>query len=202
MLMGMPRPKQRTPELREHVRSAAAEVLARDGVAGFTTRRIAAQAHTSTPAVYELFGDKRGLIRAMFFDGFRLLHAQLQRTPLPSEPRAALIALLERYREFVRANPVLAEVMFSRPFTDFEPDESELDAGASVRKLIVRCVRRCIQDGTIDSDETDSAHVLMALVQGLAWAENARRLGSSQASLDRRWTLEIEATLTGLAPAS
>ncbi len=197
----MPRPKQRTPELREHVRSVAAEVLARDGVAGFTTRRIAAQAHTSTPAVYELFGDKRGLVREMFFEGFRLLHAQLDRTPLPAEPHAALIALLERYREFVRENPVLAEVMFSRPFTDFEPNESELEAGASVRKLIVECVRRGIQAGVLDGDETDDAHVLMALVQGLAWAENARRLGSSQASVDRRWKLAIEAALAGLAPA-
>jgi len=196
----MPRPKQRTPELREHVRSVAAEVLARDGVAGFTTRRIAAQAHTSTPAVYELFGDKRGLVREMFFDGFRLLHAQLDRAPLPAAPHAALIALLERYREFVRENPVLAEVMFSRPFTDFEPDESELEAGASVRELIVECVRRCIQAGVLDGDETDDAHVLTALVQGLAWAENARRLGSSQTSVDRRWRLAVRAALAGLAP--
>ena len=44
-----------------------------DGIAGFTTRRVAQEAETSTPAVYELFGDKAGLVREVFFEGFRLL---------------------------------------------------------------------------------------------------------------------------------
>ena len=46
----MPRPKQRTPELRDHVLTAAIELLARDGVAGFTARSVAREAQTSTPA--------------------------------------------------------------------------------------------------------------------------------------------------------
>ena len=33
------------------------------------------RAQTSTPAVYELFGDKAGLVREVFFEGFRLLRA-------------------------------------------------------------------------------------------------------------------------------
>jgi hypothetical protein len=32
--------------------------------------------HTSVPAVYELFGDKAGLVREIFFEGFRRLGAQ------------------------------------------------------------------------------------------------------------------------------
>ena len=74
----MPRPKQRTPELHDRVLSVAVELLARDGVAGFTTRSVAREAEPSTPAVYELFGDKAGLVREVFFQGFRLLRRQLQ----------------------------------------------------------------------------------------------------------------------------
>ena len=69
----MPRAKQRTPELRDHVLQVAVAMLASEGVAGFTTRKVAEEAETSTPAVYELFGDKAGLVREMFFEGFRLL---------------------------------------------------------------------------------------------------------------------------------
>ena len=65
----MPRPKQRTPELRDHVLHVALATLAADGVTGFTTRNVARQAQTSTPAVYELFGDKAGLVREVFFEG-------------------------------------------------------------------------------------------------------------------------------------
>ena len=69
----MPRAKQRTPEMRERVLRAAMDMLASNGVAEFTTSRLARHAGTSTPAVYELFGDKAGLVREVFFEGFRLL---------------------------------------------------------------------------------------------------------------------------------
>ena len=64
----MPRPKQRTEQLREHIVQVAIATLTADGVGGFTTRRVAEHAQTSPPAVYELFGDKAGLIREVFFE--------------------------------------------------------------------------------------------------------------------------------------
>ncbi len=194
----MPRPKQRTPELRDHVLAAALELLAREGVGGFTARGLARAADTSTPAVYELFGDKAGLVREVFFAGFRLLRAHLDELAETDDPRADLLAMAESYRAFIRQNPVLAEVMFSRPFSDFEPSEDERRAGASVRLFVLERVRRAIAAGQLHGDETDVAHVLVALVQGLALAENARRLGRSRASVERRWALALGGLLDGL----
>jgi AcrR family transcriptional regulator len=196
----VPRAKLRTPELRDHVLSIAVELLARDGVAGFTARRIATEAETSTPAIYELFGDKSGLVREIFFDGFRLLRRQLDTAAESEDPRAELIELLRRYRGFMRENPVLSQVMFSRPFTDFEPGPSELQASSSVRVFILERVNRCIEAGVLRGDATDIAHVLVALVQGLAGAENAGRLGTSDESVDRRWSLAVGAAIEGLSP--
>jgi AcrR family transcriptional regulator len=73
----MPRPKQRTPQLRDRVLQAAVDTLTNSGVAGFTTRKVAEGAGTSTPAVYELFSDKAGLVREVFFEGFRMLYRRL-----------------------------------------------------------------------------------------------------------------------------
>jgi AcrR family transcriptional regulator len=195
----VPRPKQRTPALRDHVLSVAIDLLAREGVAGFTTRTLAREADTSPPAVYELFGDKGGLVREVFFEGFRLLRAHLDDLADSDDPRADLIQLLESYRDFIRQNPTLSEVMFSRPFTDFAPGHFELEAGSSVRNAILARVRRCIDAGLLRGQETDIAHVLVALTQGLAAAENARRLGTSQESIDRRWALAVDALLDGLS---
>jgi AcrR family transcriptional regulator len=195
----MPRPKQRTPELRDHVLSVAVELLAREGVAGFTARSVAREAETSTPAVYELFGDKGGLIRELFFEGFRLLHAHLQTFVESEDPRADVIELMGLYRGFIRENPVLSEVMFAHPFTDFEASRSELRAGAAVRRLVVERVRRCMDIGLMQGDESDIALVLITLAQGLAVAENASRLGSTKESIDRRWTLAVNALLDGLS---
>src|ERR1700722_3227516 len=115
----MPRPKQRTPELRDQVLGAAVELLAREGISGFTTRSLAREANTSTPAVYELFGDKSGLLREVFFEGFRVLRRNLDTVADTGDPVADLRDLISIYRRFMRENPALADVMFSRPFTDF-----------------------------------------------------------------------------------
>ncbi len=195
----MPRPKRRTAELRDHVLSAAVELLVKDGVSGFTARSVARAAGTSTPAIYELFGDKSGLVRAVFFTGYRLLRQRMETLVGTDDPRADLIELIAVHRAFVRDNPILAEVMFSRPFSDFDPEQAELEAGASVRNLIVGHVQRCIDAGLLQGDVIDVAHVLTAFTQGLAAAETARRLGTSPASVDRRWELGIRAILDGLA---
>ena len=67
--------------------SRAVSLLSREGAAGFTTRHVALEAGTSTPAVYELFGDKGGLVRAVYFEGFRLLHRRLETLASSGDPR-------------------------------------------------------------------------------------------------------------------
>jgi len=195
----VPRVKQRTPELRGRVLEVALDMLSSEGVAGFTTRRIAQEAETSPPAVYELFGDKAGLVREVFFEGFRMLRRRLEDIEQSDDARADVIHVIEVVRAFVRDNPVLAEVMFSRPFADFDPGPAELKAGGAVREFIVASVSRCIDAGILEGNETDIAHVLLALAQGLAAQETAGWLGTSRASMDRRWKLAITGMLNGFA---
>ena len=212
----MPRAKQRTPALRDHVLNVALATLAAEGVAGFTTRRVAEQAQTSTPAVYELFGDKAGLVREVFFEGFRLLRRRFGELAQTPDPRADLAEVLRAFRVFVRDNPVLGQLMFSRPFADFDPGPAEQEAGAAVREFIVGRVRRCTRAGLLrragpgpdagtgtgtgdaGTVDADIAHVLLALAQGLAAQESAGWLGSSRESRDRRWELAVAAVLDGL----
>ena len=195
----MPRPKQRTPHLRRHVLQVAIALLENAGVTEFTARRIAREAQTSTPAVYELFGDKAGLVREVFFEGFRLLRARFDMLGDDKDVRADLLATLAALRTFIRDNPVLAVVMFGQPFADFDPGPAESEAGRSTREFIVGRVRRCVEQGVLAGDPTDIAHVLLALVRGLAAQEEAGWLGSSKASRERRWKLGLEALLTGLS---
>ncbi|HEX6246069.1 MAG TPA: TetR/AcrR family transcriptional regulator [Polyangiales bacterium] len=197
----MPRPKQRTDALRERVLSVALKLLESEGVAQFTARRIAEAASTSLPAVYELFGDKAGLLRELFYSGFHALGEALECVAPSDDARADLTRALVVYRRFVRDNPVLAALMFSRPFADFEPGPSELAAGQRVREQLVGGVRRAIEASAIQGNATDIAHVLLALAQGLSAQESAGWLGTSKASVERRWTLAIGAVLDGLAPA-
>jgi hypothetical protein len=113
-----------------------------------------------------------------------------------------LTRVVEAFRAFVHENPVLAEVMFSQPFADFEPGRHELAAGSSVREFIVGRIRRCVDAGALSGDPTDIAHALVALAQGLASQERAGWLGSTRDSVNRRWALAVSALLEGLRPAA
>ena len=138
-----------------------------------------------------------GLVRAMFFEGFRLLGGELAKVPVTSDPLADVERLVPVFRLFCRAYPRLAQVMFSRPFADFEPGPEELAAGASVREVFVGRIQRCIEAGLLSGDPTDMAHVLLALAQGLAVQEAGRWLGSGPAT-ERRWKLGATSLLAGL----
>ncbi|MBB5896043.1 TetR/AcrR family transcriptional regulator [Kutzneria kofuensis] len=195
----MPRLKQRTDALRERGLAAALAALAEEGVAGLTTRTVAGRAGASLPAIYEVFGDKAGIVRAVFFEGFRMLGDDLAELPPAADPLDGLRRLADGFRRFNVANPVLAEVMFARPFADFDPTAEETKAGVKVRKIFVRHVRDAVDAGLLTGDPTDIALIFFTLVQGMAAAENAQRLGGSRHSVDRRWRLGVNALITGLS---
>jgi AcrR family transcriptional regulator len=198
----MPRPKQRTPQLRERLLQTAVDTLTSEGASGFTTRKVAEGADTSTPAVYELFGDKAGLVREMFFEGFRLLRQRLDKLTVTGDARADMIAVMPVLRKFAQDNAALTRLMFSRAFAEFDPGPSDRQAGAAVREFLVARVRRCVDAGMIAGDPADIAHILLAVAQGLMLQETAGWLGTSTASTNRRWNLATRALVNGLSSAS
>jgi AcrR family transcriptional regulator len=195
----VPRAKQRTPELRDRVLEVAVSVLTEHGISGFTTRRVAELAGTSVPAVYELFDDKAGLVRQVFFEAFRRLGRELATVPESDDPLADVQRLAPVFRRFCLEQPALARVMFFRPFADFDPGPDELAAGASVREIFVGRIERCVRAGLLAGDPADIAHVFLALAQGLAIQEAGRWLGTSAASVNQRWTVGVQGLLAGFA---
>jgi AcrR family transcriptional regulator len=195
----MPRAKQRTPQLRNRVLEVAVNALGEHGVSGFTTRRVAELAGTSVPAVYELFDDKAGLIRQVFFEGFRLLGRELATVPATDDPLTDVAALAQAFRRFCVQRPALAQVMFTRPFASFDPSPEDVAAGTAVRELIIGRIKRCIDAGLMVGNPTDIGHVLLALVQGLAVQEAGGWLGNSAASVDRRWEIGVKTLLRGFS---
>ncbi|BCI51682.1 hypothetical protein NIIDNTM18_09600 [Mycolicibacterium litorale] len=195
----MPRAKQRTPELRDRLLEVAVATLDEEGVARLTTRRVAERAGTSVPAVYELFDDKAGLVRAIFFEGFRRLGQDLSAVPVTEDPVADIEALVPVYRRFCLDHPKLAQVMFSRPFADFDPGPEELAAGEAVRDIFLDRIQRCLNEGALTGDAVDIAHVLLALAKGLAAQEAGCWLGTTARSVERRWRLGVHAVLAGFS---
>ncbi len=195
----MARPRVRTAELRATVLARALDLLESEGIEVVTTRRVAALSGTSPPAIYEFFGDKRGLLGAVFFEGFRMLGEQLEALPQSDDPRVDIEAVAWAFRRFGSAHPSLSEFMFARPVADFDPSREQLATSAVVRRIIVGRVKRWVRTQSLTADPVDVAHALLALMMGLAAQERGGWLGSSPGAVAQRWRRGVRALLSGFA---
>lgn len=177
---------------------AAMDLLERGGVEAVTARGVVADAGTSTAAFYELFGDKGGLVRGVFHEGFRLLAEELRALPALDDPRGAVVASLETSRTFSMTRPSLSEVMYARPFVEFDPTDEETGAAQDIYRHFVSRVATLLDLPVRARATVDAAQALVALNRGLVVAEVAGTLGQSPATVRRRRAVAVHALLDGL----
>ncbi|HZA05126.1 MAG TPA: TetR/AcrR family transcriptional regulator, partial [Propionibacteriaceae bacterium] len=95
----MPRPREHDENTRRRLLERAAAILDEEGLAGLSTRRLAVDLDTTTRAVYSLFGDKAGLLRALYRAGFETLRARTEAVPVTGDPAHDIGLLAEAYRD-------------------------------------------------------------------------------------------------------
>ncbi len=176
-----------------------------EGPAGLTVRRLAELSGTSASAVYSLFGDKWGLVEAMFNEGFRRLSQRFAELRPTSDPAADLLALGQAFRAGALANPHLYDLMFGCPFPEFHPAEPNATAALGTFTALVAGVQRCLDAGLLGGgDAMQLALFLFGQVHGLTGLELNGWLGPREQA-DRLWDLAMRVTFEGLraeAPGS
>src|SRR5215813_4673797 len=94
----MGRPREHGATERAALLEAAAGILGAEGAAAVTVRRVADEAGTTTRAVYALFGDKDGLLRALFVVAAETMRRHHEAVPVQDDPIQELMALAGAYR--------------------------------------------------------------------------------------------------------
>ncbi|HEU5085430.1 MAG TPA: TetR/AcrR family transcriptional regulator [Acidimicrobiales bacterium] len=151
---------------RRAILDAALAVLAREGEAGFTVRRIAEAAGCSTTGVYTWFGGKAGLVDAIFVEGFESFDAALE----PAYAAGDLVAAGREYRRWALANPTHFLVMFGRAVPDVRPGEEALRRGlASFQRLVDHV--RLVRPDLAEDEAFDWAYHVNATVHGYVLTE-------------------------------
>src|SRR5215468_7604651 len=100
----MPRPESTAGETpardpRREILSAASALLYEGGAEGLTIRRLALRCGYTAPAIYQIFGDKAGLLDAILREAIDHLFQRIDQVPEHSEPRERLRM---QFREIVR----------------------------------------------------------------------------------------------------
>src|SRR5262245_34580411 len=90
---GMGRPREHDDATRAALRAAAERLVAEGGADALSVRTAAAEAGTSTRAVYSLFESKDGLVAAVAQTAFEFLYNEIDRLPTTNDPAADLIEI-------------------------------------------------------------------------------------------------------------
>jgi AcrR family transcriptional regulator len=157
----MPRPKVHDEALRARLLEQAGQTLSTQGLAALSLRKLAADAGTSTTAVYSLFGGKPALLKALVDESFRRLGAHLARVTPTADPVADVVALGLAYRDSALGDPHLYEVMFGGMPAGLLDDGSGAAAAATFEPLR-RAVERVGASGGLRPG-ADPATVTLAL---------------------------------------
>jgi AcrR family transcriptional regulator len=142
------------PDVRSRLLESAAHLLGEEGPAALSARRLAAEAGTSTMAVYTHFGGMPALVRAVVAEGFRRLHARVGAVPVTADPVHDLEQAAVAYREHALAHPHLYVVMFgSASLGDYRLHDEELAVGLEAFGQIVEFTQRAVDAGRLRAED-------------------------------------------------
>lgn len=166
-------PRRADPEISTALVDAAARLLAEEGPAALSTRRLAAAVGTSTMAVYTHFGGMDDLVRAMVREGFARLSDRMSRVRPTDDPVADVITLGYAYRDNALEYPHLYSVMFGgSALGGFALTEDDRQHGRYTLEVLVATVARAITAGRYDdTDPQLVAHQLWLALHGLVTLE-------------------------------
>lgn len=147
----------------ERIVAAAATLLRERGAEALTTRAVAEAAGVQPPAIYRLFGDKHGLIKAVadtvlstYLDS-KIGAGHNDRT----DPVSALRASWQLHIDFGLDNPNLYQLMTGRPG---DPNSEWIDQGAD---MLRSQVRRLADAGLLQVSEERAVNMIHATGHGV-----------------------------------
>jgi len=173
---------------REEILDAAAALLAENGEAGLTIRRLALRSGYTSPAIYQEFGDKAGLLDAILTRAIQTLVDRLARLDVPSEPGPALRTLLREIVRFGREHPTHYRLIEALQPEQTPSPKAVEELQAKVEASLLALAR--------DPEHAElMRQALWSLLHGLILLPSARPDVEWRDDLD---DVALEATLAGL----
>jgi AcrR family transcriptional regulator len=168
---GKPPAARLRDRLREQTQAAileaAEQVLAEEGLAQARIDAIAAQAGVSVGTLYNYFGDRDGIVRAVMAHNTALVLSAFE--AVVEQPSASFAGDLHRLFEVFAVHcrthgRFIAVVMNANPADRVCPGQNEAMV-AAMRSLATRLMARGIRDGVIRDDPAVFADLLLSLVR-------------------------------------
>lgn len=180
--------------LRATVLDTAGEILATQGPAGLTMRRLASALGCTTTVLYTMFASKQGLIDAMYREGFDRLTALMRAIPADADAADRLRQSGLAYRENALSSPQLYQLTFGGAAPEHTPGPEAAAAAQAALDALIEIVQACMNAGILRAEDPRFvAEVLTAAAHGAVSLELSHYFWS-QAEAEHRYS-----TLTAAA---
>ena len=157
-----PQSDEAVEAMRARVIDAALAILARDGRAGLSARRLAADVGASTKVVYDYFGGMGGVVEAVYARCFSELETAMRAADDASQPPAKRVhAVMSAYRDYGLAMRDRFELMYGRPVATLAPTPRDRDAARGSLDVVAD-----ILEATGCSDPRAEAYRVWAALHG------------------------------------
>lgn len=202
-------PAGRTPSTEVHhaVLDAADRLVATDGPSVLSIRTLAKEAGVAPMSIYNRFGDKAGVLQALFARGFLRLHDHLSTADLtaPTTDPGRTVELLRRsaaaYRSFALAYPGTYALMFEAPRDLFEPDDTCVGQATNAFFALMALVEQAQRAGAVVAgNPAELAQRLWSAIHGSVALEMRGIVFFPDA--DAHFAAVVDTLLAGLAPAA
>jgi AcrR family transcriptional regulator len=149
----MPRKNYHHGDLKNALIQAGVEILSKEGIEGFSLRKVAQRAGVSHSAPYSHFPDKQSLIAAISTTGFNQLFNELDATVLayPKNPKRQLQEGARVYTQFALNNTDTFKIMFSGVLEKEKEYPAFVEISHKTFQRVVDVVRACQEAGILRS---------------------------------------------------
>ena len=167
--MNYPRLRAKSEEaVRRGLLDAAGRLLASEGPAALSLRRVASEMACSTTVIYSLFGNKDGLANALYLEGFDRLGQALAQVDESLPPVAYLQAISRVYRDTSIRHATYYGVMFAGAIPFFTPSPDSRRRAWSTLKVTIGAVERAMKSGEFaPGDPVKGARLIWAAMHGV-----------------------------------
>lgn len=164
------RRSRRRQETLHEILETALTLMSRHGVAGLTMTRLARAMAIQPPSLYKYYPSVTAVVDALFRQGQAANLDALQRgmaTAAPGIPR--LVKGMEATGRWATQNPVLAQLLFWRPFPDYHPSPDAFAPAARIVELLRAELHQAVRLGQVGPQATsqDALALLSAMHFGI-----------------------------------
>jgi AcrR family transcriptional regulator len=186
--------------LRERISQAAKELYLREGLEGFSMRRVAEMVGVSAPAIYRHYQNKDELLNEIIIEGLKILDTYLRPALSAKTPYERLLQLLEGYLNFAVEQPKYFDFAFITPSSGIDRFPAELAKHDwTTFTSAVGQIYQCLEQGVLKKDDPiETAITLWAEVHGLVSLYRVQRFGQSLDTFRQIYWRAVRRILQGL----